>query len=94
MRRSPSTPSIVEAETSARQEPPVRPAGRDSIQAGLLKDDKQYLEQLRKLGKAYGATGEVEEVAGRLKELMDATLETATSEGAESEAYEAHAVLL
>jgi hypothetical protein len=81
---------IVEAETQLAKSHPF-PVGRDSIKA-LLKEDRAALGQLRTLGKPYGATGEVEEVAGSMLELMTTTLESAGE--AESEAYEAHAVLL
>jgi hypothetical protein len=57
-----------------------------------LKQDQKFLEKLEQLGQEHGATGEVEEVAGSMQELMQTTLETAAQ--APSEAYEAHAVLL
>ena len=50
--------------------------------------------QLKTLGKPHGATGKIEDVAEGLTSLMKETLETATSEGADSDFYEAHAVLL
>lgn len=60
--------------------------------AATLKDDRQFLTTLRRLGKAHDATGKAEGVALALKNLMD---ETAKSAGeAPSEAYEAHAVLI
>jgi hypothetical protein len=83
---------IVDAETELSTAHPV-PAAKTAIKASL-KDDKVYLEQLRKLGKQHDATGEVEDVAGGLKELMEETLTTATEEGNDSDFYEAHAVLL
>jgi hypothetical protein len=57
-----------------------------------LKQDERFLKDLQKLGQPYGASGEVEEVAGSLKQLMEETAESAGE--AESEAYEAHAVLI
>lgn len=57
-----------------------------------LRVDKRHLTQLEKFGKAYGATGKAEEVAEALKSLADETSKKASDE--ESEAYEAHAVLL
>ena len=68
-------------------------SAKRAIKSALAADEK-YLQQLKTLGKAHGATGEVEDVAGGLKELMESTLETATSEGNDSDFYEAHAVLL
>ncbi len=58
----------------------------------FLKQDQKFLEKLEQLGQEHGATGEVEEVAGGMQELMQTTLESAAE--APSEAYEAHAVLL
>jgi hypothetical protein len=81
---------IVEAETQLARSHPVAEA-RTEIKA-MLKEDQAFLKQLRTLGKPYGATGEVEDVAGSMLELMRTTLESAGE--AESEAYEAHAVLL
>ena len=81
---------IVEAERELAESHPF-PAGRESIAAQVAEDVKQ-LKALTKLGKVYGATGEVEDVAGAMGELMDTTLDSAGE--AESEAYEAHAVLL
>jgi len=57
-----------------------------------LKVDQQHLKQLEKFGRPYGATGKREEVAEALGSLADETSQKAGSE--ESEAYEAHAVLL
>ena len=71
---------------------PVATAKR-AIKSALAADEK-YLKQLQTLGKPHGATGEVEDVAGGLKELMESTLEKATTEGNDSDYYEAHAVLL
>ena len=57
-----------------------------------LKVDERHLAQLQKFGKPFGAVGKREEVAEALGSLADETSEKAGSE--ESEAYEAHAVLL
>jgi len=83
---------IVDAESKLSTAHPVASAKR-AIKSSLAADE-EYLRQLRTLGKAHGATGEVEDVAGGLKELMESTLETATSERNDSDFYEAHAVLL
>lgn len=83
---------IVDAETTLSTKHPVSSA-KTAIKASLA-DDKTFLKQLETLGKQHDATGEIEDVAGGLKELMEETLETATTEGADSDFYEAHAVLL
>lgn len=57
-----------------------------------LKVDQRHLQQLQKFGKPHGATGKREEVAEALGSLADETSQKAGEE--ESEAYEAHAVLL
>jgi hypothetical protein len=57
-----------------------------------LKVDRRHLADLQKFGKPYGAAGKREEVAEALGSLADETARKAGSE--ESEAYEAHAVLL
>ena len=82
--------TIVDAERELSSSHPF-PAGRDSIKA-CLKDDQAFLKQLKQLGKPYGATGQEEEVVSAMKELMTETLSSAGE--AQSEAYEAHAVLL
>ena len=83
---------IVDAESSLAKAHPVASA-KQAIKSALTADEK-YLQQLRTLGKQHDATGEVEDVAGGLKELMESTLEKATTEGNDSDFYEAHAVLL
>jgi hypothetical protein len=83
---------IVEAESTLATTHPMRSA-KTAIKASLV-DDEKFLKQLTTLGKAHNATGAVEDVAGGLKELMESTLETAEGEGADSDFYEAHAVLL
>jgi hypothetical protein len=82
--------TIVKAEEKLSEVHPEAAAKR-SIKRGL-KEDQRFLKQLEKLGSEHGATGKTEEVAGGLQELMHKTLETAAE--AESETYEAHAVLL
>jgi hypothetical protein len=82
--------TIVDAERELSSKHPFV-AGRESIKA-CLKDDQAFLKQLQQLGKPYGATGKVEDVVAAMKELMTET--TSSAGEAESEAYEAHAVLL
>jgi hypothetical protein len=57
-----------------------------------LKEDEKLLKELQTLGREHGATGKKEEVAAGLEKLMQETAQHATE--AESEAYEAHAVLV
>lgn len=84
--------TIVEAEDALATAHPMASAKR-AIKSSLT-DDRRFLKQLETMGKEHDATGKVEDVAGGLKELMDQTLESATTEGADSDYYEAHAVLL
>ena len=81
---------IVEAEEQLSEVHPYEEA-KTALKTGL-KEDKAFLQQLEKLGREHGATGKVEDVAGGLKQLMEESAQKATE--AESEAYEAHAVLL
>lgn len=67
------------------------PASRRLIK-GMVRPNEQNLRELERLGKPYGATGTEEEVAGALARLARETTKHAPE--AESEAYEAHAVLL
>lgn len=67
-------------------------AGSKSAIKNSIQQDERFLEQLRKLGQPYGAQGKVEEVAGGLKQLLEETVRSAGE--AESEAYEATAVLI
>ena len=83
---------IVDTESALSTKHPVGSA-RTAIKVSLT-EDRTFLRQLKTLGKQHDATGKVEDVAGGLKELMEETLETATTEGADSDFYEAHAVLL
>lgn len=82
--------AIVTAETSLSEDHPRASAKR--IISAALKDDQRFLKELKRLGKQHDATGKVEGVAEALKSLMEETTESATE--AESEAYEAHAVLI
>jgi hypothetical protein len=82
--------AIVEAERILAESHPLKEA-QDAI-GRMRKDDEQCLRELQQLGKKFGATGKVEEVAGAMQELSQTT--TKSAEEAPSEAYEAHAVLL
>ncbi len=82
--------SIIESARALSRSHPVASVKRQL--ASDLKVDQQHLSQLQKFGKPYGATGKREEVAEALGSLADETAQKAGSE--ESEAYEAHAVLL
>ena len=82
--------SIVTAEQSLSKEHPRSEA--KAIISAALKDDQRFLKELQRLGKKHGATGVVEGVAEALKTLQEETTESAAE--AESEAYEAHAVLV
>jgi hypothetical protein len=82
--------SIVTAEETLRRDHP-RPTAKRLIEQAL-RQDKKFLDQLEALGRPYGATGKAEEVAGALQQLMTETSEKTAD--AESEAYEAHAVLV
>jgi di/tripeptidase len=82
--------SIIESGKALSGSHPVAAVKRQL--AGDLKVDQQHLAQLEKFGKPYGATGKREEVAEALGSLAEETSQKAGSE--ESEAYEAHAVLL
>jgi hypothetical protein len=82
--------TIVTAEEQLSKSHPF-PAAKRSLTSSL-KDDRKFLTALEKLGREHGASGKVEEVAGALQQLMQETAQKASE--AESEAYEAHAVLL
>ena len=82
--------SIIEAGERLSTSHPVADVKRQ-LKAGL-KTDKEHLKQLERFGKPYGAVGKQEEVAEALGTLADETSQKAGSE--QSEAYEAHAVLL
>ena len=82
--------SIVDAGEALSRSHPVAAVKRQ-LKADL-KVDRAHLQQLRSFGKAYGAAGKREEVAQALGDLASETTSKAGRE--ESEAYEAHAVLL
>jgi hypothetical protein len=82
--------SIVEAEERLGRDHPRAETKR--LVKDMLKEDRTFLRQLEQLGRAHGATGKAEEVAGALQELMNETSQKASD--AKSEAYEAQAVLL
>jgi len=82
--------AIVEAERQLSISHPF-PEAKQAIKS-LMATDQQQLQKLQQQGKQYGATGEAEEVASSMKQLMQATAQKATE--AQSDAYEAHAVLL
>jgi hypothetical protein len=82
--------AIVEAEKRLSKEHPIAEAQR-LIKQAQPQDEKQ-LQTLLKIGERFGASGKQEEVASSMIQLME---ETASSAGeAESEAYEAQAVLV
>lgn len=82
--------SIVESGSTLSTSHPVASVKRQ-LKADL-KVDRRHLTKLQQLGKPYGAAGKREEVAKSLGKLADETAKKAGSD--ESEAYEAHAVLL
>jgi hypothetical protein len=82
--------AIVKAEESLGRDHP-RPEAKRLIKQAL-KRDQRFLEQLEDLGEGYGATGKAEDVAKALRDLM--TESSKKTADAESEAYEAHAVLV
>ena len=82
--------TIVETGAQLASKHPVAAVQRQLKAAGKI--DQGHLDQLRKYGAAYGAKGKREEVARALSTLAEQTAQKADSE--ESEAYEAHAVLL
>lgn len=82
--------SIVESGKRLSSSHPM-PEAQKLITSDLRVDEK-HLAKLEKLGKPYGASGKREEVAEALGSLADETSQKAGTE--ESEAYEAHAVLL
>ncbi len=84
--------AIVDAEAKLAKSHPIASA-RDAIKTSLG-DDRDWLAQLKRLGKPHGATGKREDVSKGLCELLEETVQHATEEGTQSEFYEAHAVLL
>ena len=81
---------IVDAEEKLSRSHPYADAKR--ALKGSLKADRQQLTELETLGREHGASGTVEDVAGSMKQLMEESADKASE--AESEAYEAHAVLV
>ena len=84
--------SIVKAEDSLATTHPM-PSAKRAIKSALT-EDRRFLKQLETMGKEHDASGKVEDVAAGLTELMSSTLDAATTERADSDYYEAHAVLL
>ncbi len=82
--------SIVNSATKLSTSHPVSAVKRQ-VKADLSVDQR-HLQDLQKFGKPFGASGKREEVAEALGSLADETSAKAADE--ESEAYEAHAVLL
>lgn len=82
--------AIVSAEEALSKSHPH--AESKAAIATILKDDRAFLKDLERLGKEKGATGEVEDVAEGVIDLLESMVEQAGE--APSEAYEAHAVLL
>ena len=82
--------TIVDAERQLSTSHP-EPDAKKMLKSSL-REDESHLDKLKKLGKAHGATGKVEEVAEGLQQLMQETASKAAE--AKSEAYEATAVLL
>jgi len=82
--------SVVDAGTKLSTSHPVAAVKRQ-IKTDL-RIDERHLRDLQKFGKPFGAAGKREEVAEALGTLADETSAKAGTE--ESEAYEAHAVLL
>jgi hypothetical protein len=82
--------TIVEAERQLSRSHPEADA-KQAIKSSL-REDERFLKELQTLGKEHGATGKAEEVAGSLQQLMQETAGKASE--AQSEAYEATAVLL
>ena len=82
--------SIVESASQLTTSHPVA-AVKQQLKRDLTADQR-HLAQLQQFGKPFGAAGKREEVAEALGSLADETAAKAGSE--ESEAYEAHAVLL
>ncbi|HEV2124303.1 MAG TPA: hypothetical protein VGW38_16220 [Chloroflexota bacterium] len=85
--------SFVEAARELSGSHPV-PESRAAIKA-LLPKGEEHLKTLESFGALFDARGKKEDVARGMESLMQKTLRKATEQQAEeSEAYEAHAVLL
>jgi hypothetical protein len=81
---------IVETGRKLAESHPESAARR--LVKGMVRDDERQLHELEQLGKRYGATGKVEDVSEALGNLARTTTRSASE--ADSEAYEAHAVLV
>lgn len=77
--------AIVSAEEALSKSHPH--AESKAAIATILKDDRAFLKDLERLGKEKGATGEVEDVAEGVIDLLESMVEQAGE--APSEAYEA-----
>jgi di/tripeptidase len=82
--------AIVESAETLSSKHPIAEVKRQLTSA--LRVDERHLKELQKFGKPFGAAGKLEEVAEALSSLASETSQKADAE--ESEAYEAHAVLL
>lgn len=82
--------AIVESAETLSTRHPVADVKRQLKSA--LRVDERHLRELQKFGRPYGAAGKLEEVAEALSSLASETSQKADAE--QSEAYEAHAVLL
>lgn len=83
---------IVTAEAELAKRHPID-RSRRAIESAM-RQDREWLKKLQRLGKSHGATGEREDVADGLVSLMEETTSSATRDGAESDYYEALAVLV
>jgi hypothetical protein len=82
--------TVVETADILSRKHPVADAKK--LLKSQLATDKRHLATLKKFGKPFGATGKREEVVDAMATLAEET--RAKAEQEESEAYEAHAVLL
>jgi len=82
--------TVLETGEVLARKHPVAAARR--LLKGHAATDKRHLATLKKFGKEFGATGKREEVVESMATLAEET--RAKAEAEESEAYEAHAVLL
>lgn len=82
--------ALVAAEEALSRVHPL-PDAKTALKAAA-REDTTFLRNLEKLGKPYGATGKVEDVAASMKDLSEET--TSHAAEASSEAYEAHAVVV
>lgn len=83
--------AVVDAVQQLSSSHPV-PAVKSSLQS-MIEGGEKHLQDLKTLGATFGATGKEEDVADGMTKLMKKTLQKAKG-GEESDAYEAHAVLL